>query len=151
MRFEERVVIETVVLGLLVSFVGLAIGYPEQARLVPIVLGIPALILMGAVYVSQVVLRGKPRPDDPEQAEELRTRLHTELGFVMWIGWLVLTTYLLGFSVSIPLFLFPVLRYRFSQGLKTSVGMTVVAWATLYICFEVLLKVPLNCGVLLAH
>lgn len=151
MKLVERVITDTVVLGLLVFFVGFAIGYPPQARLVPLVVGIPALILMGAEYIGQITLRRRMKAEELEKPVEFRAKLRVELGLVGWLGWLALASYLFGFRVSIPLFMLPLLRFRFSQNLTTSVILTATVWIVLYVSFEQLLKVPLNCGVLLHY
>ncbi len=148
MRSTERVITDSVVLGLLVFFVALAVGYPPQAKLVPLVVGVPALILMIAEYSHQM-RRRKPVAGEAEDKDaEPRVMLRTELGYVAWFGWLSLGSYLLGFRISIPLFMFPILRFRFKQSLRTSVLLTAAVWVVLYVGFERLLRVPLDCGVL---
>jgi hypothetical protein len=150
MKFVERFVIETIVLGLLVAFVWIASGYPYQAKLVPLVLGVPALILMIVQYVNTVILHRGRENHEEDKSKQSEETTRSELGVVAWLAWLVASTYFFGFLISIVLFLFPMLRFRFAQSLKTSAIITVAVWLGIYLCFEVFLKVPLSCGILFA-
>lgn len=150
MRSSERFVVDTVVLGLLVAFVWTAIGYPYRARLVPLIVGVPALTLMIINYVNSIVANKKRDSRENSESEQAAGDIKRELGVIAWIAWLVTLTYFFGFHISIVLFLFPTLKFRFAQSLKTSAIITIAVWLGVYLCFEMFLKVPLNCGILFA-
>lgn len=166
MKASEQYAFGLVVVVVLVGFVVISVGYLPQARLAPLAIGVPTLGLMLAQMWQMWISRRKPAPDvRPEDGtpgagtcsstEEKDTEsagsvtLATELSIIGWIAGFVALIWLVGFTVAIPVFLFLMVRTRFRESLAVSVSLALAVWAGLYIAFDVLLKVPMSCGILL--
>lgn len=166
MKASEQYAFGLVVVAVLVGFVVISVGYLPQARLAPLCIGVPTLGLMLAqmrqVWVSRRIPAPVVKPEggasgagtSSSASEKHReaagsVTLATELSIIGWIAGFAALIWLVGFTVAIPVFLFLMVRTRFRESLAVSVGLAFAVWAGLYIAFEVLLKVPMNCGILL--
>ena len=147
MKFWEKVIINTILLGLIILFVVSALSFPPQARTLPLFVGIPALFLMSIEYINQIILKKDTKSEEGGKVN-LDWKLKKEIIIVLWLIGLVGITYLFGFNIAIPLFLFSFLKFYFSQSVKNSLIIAFSVWVILYISFEKLLKISLNCGVI---
>ncbi|HEV2438572.1 MAG TPA: tripartite tricarboxylate transporter permease [bacterium] len=136
------------------GYLGIAFGYPGLARLMPLVVGIPGLMLAGAQFVLD--LRGGARAARAAAAKPriaaagalaatARVARH-ELGVLWWAAGLVGLTLAFGFSASIPLFLAAFLRLRGKESWPVTVALAGTGWAFVYLVFTVGMKVFLFRG-----
>jgi hypothetical protein len=130
-----------------------ALSYPEGAKLFPLAIAIPSLVL--AVVLAVISLRSRgtriaPRPPDPGDevlAPEERTRRTAEIA--LWILAIFAAVYLLGFLVAIPLSAVAYLRFAARESWPTSVAVAAVCWVLVFGVFDRLLHLPLPAGELL--
>lgn len=141
MKFIENLIINTILLGLFILFVIFAINYPSQARMVPLLMGISAVFLMSIEYIKQISMKTNAISEKSE-------KLKKEIMIVLWIIGLVGITYLFGFNISIPLFLFSIYKFQFSHSTRKSLILSFIIWIIIYISFDQLLHISLNCGIL---
>ncbi|MGE5585880.1 MAG: tripartite tricarboxylate transporter TctB family protein [Bacillota bacterium] len=168
MKASEQSAFGIVVVTVLVGFVVIGAGYLPQARLAPVTIGVPTLGLMLAQMWQVWASRRKPARDaavpcdggsgpdgtcppgategDTESAG--RVALGMELSIIGWISGFAALIWLVGFTVAIPVFLFLMVRTKFRESLAVSANLALAVWAALYIAFDVLLKVRMNCGIL---
>jgi|GEM_PF-1721374 len=155
-------VVAVVVLG----FIIVGMGYLPQARLAPLVIGVPTLALMlinmwalglsgrRSVSRGEGTAEGGVRPggnggNDAGTGCDEGAPLARELSIIGWIIGFALAIWLIGFTLAIPLFLFLMARVRFRESAAASIGLALIVGAGLYLAFNVLLKVPMSCGILL--
>ena len=135
------------------GYLGTAFSYPGLARLMPLVVGIPGLMLAGAQLVLDVQAGARAA-----RAAAPRARIATagalaaaarwvrELGVLWWAAGLVGLTLAFGFSASIPVFLAAFLRLRGKESWPVTVALAGTGWAFVYLVFTVGMKVFLFKG-----
>jgi hypothetical protein len=131
-----------------------ALALPEGAKLFPLAIAIPSLVL--AVLLAVISLRSRgttvpPRPPDPDDDPTLtpdeQTRRTAEIA--AWFLGIFAAVYLLGFLVAIPLSAIAYLRFAAHESWVTSVAVAGVCWALVFGVFDRLLHVPLPPGELI--
>lgn len=153
MKVLERRIFGIVVVVLLALFVILSLGYLPQARLVPLVIGIPSLALMlvellwgGSRRKAAGFKEAAPLGDGDGEAPGIT--IAKELTFIGWIAGFALLIWLVGFAISIPLFIFLITRFQFRESLLVSGAASLGVLVVLYLAFDILLKVPMHFGLL---
>lgn len=155
----------------------LALGYSYRARLAPLVLAVPGFALAAGRLVielrldsaerrkeefgaspdeKQVVLEGAgPSPAQGGGAAAQAAvagnglaKTFSEVNVFLWLALLMAMLYLLGFLVTIPLYLLLYLKVRSREGWPLSVIVSLVSWATLYFLFVRVLGMNLYTGVI---
>jgi hypothetical protein len=152
-----------VMLVIFTTMVGLATQYPEDARFMPLVVGIPGIALcvlqlsLDAVraYEGHSLLyyfRSAPKagkPPEAEAGEPPEFGPHTvKREWVMWgyaVGFIA-GVLLFGFYVAIPIMLLTFLRREARQSWTFSLLLSAAATAVLYLAFAVVLKIELHPG-----
>lgn len=155
-------------LFLIIVFAGaifVAMGYNHRARIAPLVIAIPGLlvtlILLALELKKQAKLVSNPALAASGQAGEAvsaqvagqenpgpgRKFLGAELNPFFWLTALLAMLFVVGFAVAIPVYLFLFLRVRSQEKTLFSVIFSLVAWAGLYVFFDRLLHIPLYQGV----
>jgi hypothetical protein len=130
-----------------------AVTYPEGAKLFPLAIAIPSLVLAVVLAVISLRARGTivaPRPLDPGEeviAPEERTRRTATIA--LWILGIFVAVYLLGFLVAIPVSAVAYLRFAARESWVTSVAVAGVCWALVFGVFDRLLHLPLPPGELI--
>jgi hypothetical protein len=130
-----------------------ALAYPEEARLLPLAVALPGLVL--AVLQVAISLRGPaaaaPTPataDDPgalSPAERTRRTAET----AGWILGIFAAVYLLGFQIAVPLAALAYLRAMAREGWLLSAIVAALCWALVFGIFDRVLHVPLPTGQLI--
>jgi uncharacterized membrane protein len=152
-----------VIVALMVT---LTFGYRPGARLVPLIIGICTLALMVSLCVM-IAFPGlasryqkweeKPMLGLPEESTKESFGMEKELKEVnrkkerSVVGWLVFlsaSTYVLGFLIAIPLFLFLFLKLWAHEGWVLSLCMSGVVLGFVFFIFVFLLHVPLHQGII---
>ena len=140
-----------VIFAFIVSYI--VSGYfmlDESTRLVPLLAGIVTLVLL---ILDMLMTRfGAGGDRETEQAEgggvivpESRGR---ELTAILFVAGGVAGIYLVGFLISIPLYLFASIAYLGNQSTKIALIVALVASLLIYLLFEVALDYQLFPGVL---
>ena len=127
------------------GYLAIALGYPGLARLMPLVIAIPGVLLAAAQFILDL------RTGVPWAAAPLATAAwaRQELGVLGWAAALVALTLGFGFTVSIPLFLVLFLRLRGRESWPVTLGLAGGGFAFVYAVFAVGMKVFLFRGFLM--
>lgn len=113
--------------------------YPPEARVIPLVAGVPGLALaLVNLYRS---LKAKPASKG--------ARIQSEAATFGWIILLVMLVWVFGFLIALPLFLVVFLRRRSGENWRVTVVETAVILLAVYFLFYRLLNIPLNNGLLI--
>jgi hypothetical protein len=165
----SRSIMTLVMLGIFVVLVFVASGYPANARFMPFVVGIPAILLC----VLQLVLDARQRPAagengpsapapgvrnvGPEAPREilpvppapvLSPRETVRREFVLWAYFLALVggVLLFGFWVTIPIFLVAFLRFQAQASWGLTLALATAVTAVLYLALEQAFQIELHRG-----
>lgn len=131
-----------------------ALALPEGAKLFPLAIAIPSLVL--AVMLAVISLRSRgttiaARPPDPGDDATLspEERARRTAAIAAWFLGIFAAVYLLGFLVAIPVSAVAYLRFAAREGWVPSVGVAALCWSLVFGVFDRLLHVPLPAGELL--
>lgn len=139
----------------LIAFLAIATTYNYQARMMPIIIGVPVLLLA----VLQVVIEYRESgarglrdasadaKDKPKEAPATRGRVHVAKAYA-WTLLAFAGMYLVGFTITT--FVYPLLYMRFVGGRswRMSAGISLIALAFVYVVMVALLNVQLYEGVI---
>jgi len=126
---EGRIVTAGVMLAIFITAVGIALIYfPEGARMLPLVVGIPGIILAAIQFVNEF------RQTDPKQVSpEVRAG---EIRMVIWFGTFAATILALGFIYGSPLMIAAYLHLQAKEKWYTTVLGALLAWVILEFVFS---------------
>lgn len=121
----------------------LALAWSEIARLFPLAVAVPGLVLA----LLAMVLPARTEPAEPDE-EELpgRELVRRTAITIAWILGLFVAVYLLGFLISIPLGAITYMRIIGRERWRTTLAVAAGCWAFIYALFDRLLHVPLPRG-----
>ncbi|HMI95820.1 MAG TPA: tripartite tricarboxylate transporter TctB family protein [Micropepsaceae bacterium] len=132
---EGRTLTAGIMFAVFVVMVGLALTYPQDARFLPLVIGIPGLVLSGA----QLAIELRTRPDKEFTAENRKA----EWKMFGWFVLFVVVIILFGFPYAGPIMVAVYLHFSWRERWYVSLGSALFAWAVLYGVFEYVLGLPL--------
>lgn len=137
----------------------LALGYHDRAKVAPLVVSIPGLLVMLILLVKD--LREKAKQDssgDGESdqikkepatgAKDKKITTRSELIAFSWAALLFALLFILGFAVAIPLYLFLYMKVKSKETLKFSLAFAAVSSVVLYVFFMQILKMQLYEGLI---
>jgi len=128
-----------------------ASAWPWKAALFPLAIGIPMFCLAATELLW--ALLGVPEKSAELAELELTTGGGAGRRILVAAGWifgLLAAIVLLGFSISVPLFVFLYLKLQGKESWILSVVLAAVAWVFFYGLFDQLLHLPFPQGWLLA-
>ena len=137
---EGRIATAGVMLAIFVIMVGLALTYPDEAKVLPLVIGIPGTIFTAIQFVTE--LRTK---------SDTHTTRHERLAEVRMFGWFVF--FVVGIILSGFLFAGPVtvaiyLHVSWREKWYVTLGAALFVLAVIYGMFEQVLALPLFEGLI---
>jgi hypothetical protein len=128
-----------------------ALGYPEEARLLPLAVALPGLVLA----VLHVALSLRPQTgapaEPPDENEPLTTaeRTRRTAQIAAWIAGIFLAIYLVGFQIAVPLAAVAYLRVMAREAWLASGIVAGLCWGLVFGIFDRVLHIPLPTGQLL--
>jgi hypothetical protein len=137
------------------SAIYMALDWPFKAKLFPLSVSIPLLIL-ASIQLLQLIF-GKPETDDSAAVDmEFSSDVPPEIerrrviSAFSWIVGFIVCVYLIGFPLTIPLFIFVYLKFESGVGWFRTFLSTALTWAIFYGLFEKLVHLQFEQGVLQA-
>ena len=128
-----------------------ATGWSFKTKLFPMAVGIPLLILL--VIQLLLMIGGKEQTgesgamdidftvDVPPEVARQRV-----LGMFGWIVGFIASVYLLGFPLTVPLFIFLYMKFQSNIGWLTTIALTLVTWGCFYLLFQSLVHIQFESG-----
>jgi presenilin-like A22 family membrane protease len=165
MKAEEKVFTFLLILTVFTMLI-LTFGYHSEARLVPLLVGICTLVFMVLLGIMAISTRfaqwyqkleGRSLSSLTGRSEESQSPEgdvdplnHSKKGksVIGWLLFLTASTYIFGFLVAIPVFLFLFLKLRAKEGWVLSLCLSAAVTGTVYLVFALILHVPLHRGIL---
>jgi len=137
---EGRIVVSGIMVVVFAMAVLLSFSYAPEARFLPLVIGIPGLLLS----VAQLIKELRERPGILMIPEERRREARMFACFVTFVGGLVL----FGFMYAGPALVAVYLYFSGRERWYTALSAAFVTWAILYGVFERFLGLPLFDGLI---
>jgi len=134
---EGRVVVAGIMLLIFAVMVGFALTFPGEARFLPLVIGVPGLVLSLAQFVIE--LRGK---EADEKAYTAADRM-AELKMFGWFAVFIFGIILFGFPYGGPIIVALYLHFSWGEKWYVSLGAAAFSWAVLHGIFDYVLGLPL--------
>lgn len=126
---EGRIVTAGVMLAIFVTAVAIALIYfPEGARMLPLVVGIPGIVLSALQLVNELRQTDPKRVSPDVRAGEIR--------MVIWFGVFASVVFLLGFIYGSPLLIAAYLHVQAKEKWYTTVLGALLAWVILEFVFS---------------
>ena len=135
---EGRIVVAGLMTLIFATMVGVAFTFPGEARFLPLVIGIPGLVLCIAQLLIE--LRGKPDPDEKVHTSEDRI---AELKMFGWFFAFIAGIILFGFPYAGPVLVLLYLHFSWGEKWYVSLGAAAFAFAVLHGLFDYVLGLPL--------
>lgn len=136
-------------LAIFVAMVAVASQYPPQARFMPLVVGIPGIVLCIIELIRELrAAAARPAAADDRFAAEPSSAGAERREIVLWAYFIafVAALILFGFWPSIPVFLLVFLRFAAGESWRFSLILTVLGTAVLFLVFHKGLGVTLHPG-----
>jgi hypothetical protein len=133
-----------VMLAIFAAMVGVAWQYPPESRFMPLVVGIPAIVLcLLQLYLDfrdwskqrRMKRDVAPTPRPVERMPALSAGARREMAMWGYFLGLVGGVLLFGFFLAIPVFVFVFLRYWAKTSWRFAFGLTVTGSAVFYLIF----------------
>jgi len=141
MRRNGSTVLSVTMVAVFAGFTAMAATYSPDARLAPLAVGIPGLLLSLAQLVNQ--LRGRyPEKGGPGRGDRAARVL------LLWFAGFVTATILVGIVPTALILVFAFLRWRGHEPMRTAAVVAVIFAVVVYATFEMALGIPLFAGVL---
>jgi hypothetical protein len=130
-----------------------SIGWSFKAKLFPLSISIPLLML--ATVQLLLILFGKEETNEGGAMDvEFSTDVAPEivrrrvLGIFGWIIAFIALVYLLGFPITVPLFIFLYLKFQSEVNWLWTILLTAITWGCFYFLFQSLVHIQFETGAL---
>jgi hypothetical protein len=151
MKIKGETIFALILLAVFVIIVGVGMGYSRKARMLPLVLGIPGLILAGVIVTRSCVKAGKiisqERSAGEQEVPEEASEQKKVLIMIGWVALLIAMIWVFGFLITIPVYMVLFLKTK-GEKWPLTLGLALGSWAFLYWIFAVILKIILYPGIL---
>jgi hypothetical protein len=137
---EGRILVSGIMVVVFATAVLLSFTYAPDARFLPLVIGIPGLLLSAVQLVKEI--RDRPEPVAPIEERRREVRM-----FAWCIGF-VAALVLFGFLYAGPALVAAYLYFSGREKWYMALAAAIFAWAVLYGIFEWFLGLPLFEGLL---
>ena len=128
-----------------------SIGWSFKAKLFPLSISIPLLMLAAAQLL--LILFGKEETNEGGAMDvEFSTDVEPEivrrrvLGIFAWIIAFIALVYLLGFPITVPLFIFLYLKFQSEVTWLWTIVVTAITWGCFHLLFQSLVHIQFETG-----
>lgn len=132
---EGRTITAGIMFAIFAVMVGLSLTYEPDARFLPLVIGVPGLVLAAL----QLAVELRAAPEGKFTASDRRAELAMFGWFVLFCAGIVI----FGFPYAGPVLVAAYLYLSWNEKWYVCLGAGVFAWAVLYGVFEQILGLPL--------
>jgi len=154
MRADGRVTTAAFMLALFGAMSARAATFPYEAGFVPLVVGVPAMLLCAYVLWTEIarVRRGGDASEEPAKAErpldlrERPARFADQVALIVWLWGFAAAIVAAGFLVGGTFATLAFVRFRLREPLTVTLGAAAVSYLTLYLVFEKMLGMVLFQG-----
>ena len=144
MIFSGRTITTLIMLAIFAGMTLIGLSYPEKARMMPLLVGIPATIMALAQLIHDIRFPGVKTVDVDTAIERRR-----EIKMFFWLALFFAGVMGFGFVYAAPILVFAFLLFGQKESLKVALIGGAGAWVILYGVFTRLLDLFLFEGLLL--
>jgi tripartite tricarboxylate transporter TctB family protein len=140
-------------IGVAAYAVWAAVGWTFKAKLFPLTVSIPLIILAVTQLLIEIFGKGESA-EGPAVDLEFSADVPSEvarrraIGAFLWVAGFILLVYLLGFPLAVPIFMFGYLSTQSRIGFLLSFGLTVTTWLFFYGLFQRLIHLSFEDGLI---
>ncbi len=145
MMFSARIATTLTMLVLFSGACVLALGLPQKAAFMPLLIGIPGALLC----LWQLVLDLRRPPDEAAPPEEDGAEGHSEAAIFLWLAAFSVALIGFGFIVGGPLVVFAFVRFSSGESWRNALVAASGTFAVVYGVFIWLLELPLFQGLVI--
>lgn len=145
MKLDGRISLSALMVAIFAGFVALAAGYAPEARLAPLVVGVPGLLLSLAQLARDIRDRMAARAGDGA-GPEAGDRAPGSLPMILWFAAFVIASIGFGVVLAAPVLIFAFLRFDRGESLGLSLVIAISFAATIYLLFETVMGIGLPGG-----
>lgn len=138
MIFNGRIITTTVMLAIFVGMSAMALGYPEKARFLPLLVSVPATLMCLAQLIFDI--RGALQDRSAEGAAEAAMEYPREVKMFLWLILFLIGIMSFGFLIAAPVLVLAFLRFGEKEPWTTAILGGLGAWIVLYGVFTRLLE-----------
>ena len=138
MIFNGRIVTATVMLAIFAGMSLMALPYPEKAKFLPLLVGIPGTLMCLAQLAFDV--RDALQNRSAEDATEATLEQPREVKMFIWLALFLVGIMSFGFLIAAPVLVFAFLRFGEKEPWMTAILGGLGAWIILYGVFTRLLE-----------
>ena len=139
---DGQVVTALVMLAIFVSMSVMALGFPEKARLMPLMIGLPGSLLALIQVILELRTATAKAGDDTNPPEQQKAELH----MFAWMFAFFSGILALGFVYAAPVLVFAFLYFGKSESVKVALVAALGTWVVLYGFFEKWFQIQLFTG-----
>jgi len=132
---EGRKITAALMVAIFATMVGVALTYAPDARFLPLVIGVPGLLLS----LLQLAVEMRTKGDKEFTAQDRRAEMKMFAWFVFFVAGIIL----FGFPYAGPAMVALYLHFSWREKWYVSLGSAFFAWAVLFGVFEYVLGLPL--------
>lgn len=145
MKFEGRTAVSAMMLLFFAIPVAMAFTFPPEARVLPLVVGIPGIVLGLVQLLSELRKPSEGKTIGPGEKEQLRR----EIAIFAWLAFFIAAILLFGFVYAGPVVLALYLRLSWKESWLTVALSAALLWTILHYVFSTWLGLALFRGFLL--
>jgi len=144
MMFRGRIITSLVMLAIFAVMTAIGLGYPDKARMMPLLVGIPGTLLALAQLIHDMRFRETETPTDESAGERRR-----EIAMFGWLALFLAGIMGFGFIYAAPVLVLAFMRFGQKESWTVALAGGVGTWIILYGVFTRLLELFLFEGLLL--
>jgi hypothetical protein len=146
MILNSRIITTMVMLAIFSGMSLMALGYPDKARFLPLLVGVPGTLMCLAQLIFDV--RGALQDRSAEDSTEAALEHPREVKMFLWLALFLLGIMSFGFLLAAPVLVFAFLRFGEKEPWVTAILGGLGSWIILYGVFTRLLELFLFEGFL---
>lgn len=139
-----RLLFDVLLLGFSITILVVAASIETAAATMPTLLGVPVAVTMALLLVHDLIQAVRQPREVTQRDRDEREVLWRQAAFAAWAVTFVGLSWLVGFTISIPVALMFFLLVLARETLTRSLAVTAGMWLFLYGLFDVLLGVSLS-------
>ena len=138
MILNGRIITATVMLTIFAGMSVMALGYPDKARFLPLLVGVPGTLMCLAQLLFDV--RSALQDRAAEGSAEIAPEYPREVKMFFWLALFFIGVMCFGFLIGAPILVFAFLRFGEKEPWMTAILSGLGTWIILYGVFTRLLE-----------
>ena len=148
LRIDGRVGTAALMFAIFTAMTLIALGFPAKARLMPLMVGVPACLLALAQLLIELRAAWRRTAPEPDAVAKASNEARAERRMILWVALFLAGVMAFGFLYAAPALVFAFLYWGERERLAVALAGGIGAWLILYGVFTRLLELFLFEGFL---